>query len=134
MRKTRHELFLERAAALRVKVHELHAIGMKTSHIARQLDITAPRVHQILWPGGKKPKGNGEQAPAQANGGKPEPNAKPPVLVDMRKMASKGGRARAAKLSADKISEISSKAGKASAEAKRAKAAEKKRAKAEAAQ
>jgi hypothetical protein len=90
MRKTRHELFLERAAALRVKVHELHAIGMKTSHIARQLDITAPRVHQILWPNGKKPKGNGGQAPAQANGEKPKRKPKKPVDPIASAMAKKG--------------------------------------------
>jgi hypothetical protein len=130
MRKTRHELFLERAAALRVKVHELHAIGMKTSHIARQLDITAPRVHQILWPNGKKPKGNGEQEPAKANGDKPKRKPKKNVDPIASILGTRGAAVTNSILTSAQRSANASKAAK----AKWAKAAEKKRAKAEAAQ
>jgi hypothetical protein len=105
-----------KAEALRQRVRNLYAggQGLKPAEIARKIGYTYTYVYRTLWPNGKPVKMNGEK---QA-----EPDAKPPVLVDMRKMASKGGDARAAKLSAERRKEIARKAALAGVDKRRAKA------------
>jgi predicted transcriptional regulator len=115
MRATKHDRFLAKAAALRDKARALYAGGMTQAKIARELDITPPRVWQILFQK-PKPKAGSEK--------------KAVTLIDHSDFSRKGAQATNTKLTAAQRSANASKAAK----AKWAKAAEKKRAKAEAAQ
>ena len=56
MKATRYDKWIAERESMRNEVLRLHAGGMITAHIARQIGMPPQRVHQILYPHGKPPK------------------------------------------------------------------------------